>query len=68
MILRAHCLYCSPTLVRVIRSRKISWTEHAARMEESNSVIKILIGKPIGKGPLGRCVDERTLTESISKK
>ena len=38
----------------MIRSRRLRWAGHVARMEESRSAFKILIGKPAGKRPLGR--------------
>ena len=41
-------------MVRVINSTRLRKTRHAARMEESRSVFKILTGKPTGKRPLGR--------------
>ena len=49
-----HSLYHSPNIVRVIKSRKLRWEGHIARMEEGKSVFKILTGKPTGKIPLGR--------------
>ena len=47
-------LYCSPNIVRVIKSRRMRWVGNVARMEEGRGVHKILVGKPEGKGPLGR--------------
>ena len=41
-------------VVRVIKSRRLKWVVHVARMEEGRSVFKILTGKPTGKRPLGR--------------
>ena len=41
-------------IVRVIKSRRLRWGGHVARMEESRSSFKILIDKPTGKRPLGR--------------
>jgi len=38
----------------VIKSRRLRWTVHVARMEEGRSAFKILTGKPSGKRPLGR--------------
>ena len=38
----------------MIKSRKLRWTGHVARMEEGRSAFKILTGKPIGKRSLGR--------------
>ena len=47
-------LYCSPNIVRVIKSRRMRWAGHVARMEEGRVVHKVLMGKPEGKRPLGR--------------
>jgi hypothetical protein len=47
-------LYRSPNIVRVIKSRRLRWTGHVARMEEGRSSFKILTGKSAGKRPLGR--------------
>ena len=43
-----------PNIVRVIKSRRLRWAGHVARMEEGRSAFKILTGKPTGKKPLGR--------------
>ena len=45
---------CSPNIVRVIKSRRLRWAGHVAKMEEGRSAFKILTGKPTGKRPLGR--------------
>ena len=47
-------LYSSPNIVRVIKSRRMRWVGHVARMEEGRVVHKVLVGKPEGKRPLGR--------------
>ena len=47
-------LYCSPNIVRVIKSIRIRWTGHVARMDEDRAVYRVLVGKPEGKRPLGR--------------
>ena len=44
-----HSLYRSPNIVRVIKSRRLRWAGHVARMEEGRSAFKILTGKPTGK-------------------
>ena len=49
-----HSLYRSPNIVRVIKSRRLRWTDHVARMEEGRSAFKILTGTPTGKRLLGR--------------
>ena len=38
----------------LIKSRRMRWAEHVARMEEGRGVHKVLVGKPEGKRPLGR--------------
>ena len=43
----------SPNIVRVIKSRRLRWAGHVARMEEGRSGFKILTGKPTGKRHLG---------------
>jgi len=47
-------LYCSPNIVRVIKSRRMRWFGHVARMGEEWEVYRVLVGKPEGKRPLGR--------------
>jgi len=47
-------LYCSPDNVRLIKSRKMKWVGHVARMGEERGVYRVLVGKPEGRRPLGR--------------
>jgi hypothetical protein len=47
-------LYFSPNIVRVIKSRRMRWAGHAARMGEGRVVYRVLVGKPEGRRPLGR--------------
>ena len=47
-------LYCSPNIVRVIKSRRMRWAGHLARMGEERAVYRVLVGKLEGKRPLGR--------------
>jgi len=47
-------LYCSSNIVRVIQSRRMRWAGHVARMGEGRDVYRVLVGKPVGKRPLGR--------------
>jgi hypothetical protein len=47
-------LYSSLSTVRVIKSRRITWAKHVARMGERRGVHRVLVGKPEGKRPLGR--------------
>jgi len=44
----------SPNIVRVIKSRRMRWAGHVARMRERRGVYRVLVGKPEGKRPLGR--------------
>ena len=50
-------MYRSPNIVRVIRSRRLRWASHVAKMEEGTRAYKMLTGKPTGKIPFGgpRC-------------
>ena len=47
-------LNCSPNMVQVIKSRRMRWVGHVARMGEERGVYRVLVGKPEGKKPLGR--------------
>jgi hypothetical protein len=49
-----HNLYSSPDIVRQIKSRRIKWVGHVARVGEGRNVYRVLVGKPKGKRPLGR--------------
>jgi hypothetical protein len=49
-----HSLYSSPNIVRVIKSRKMRWAGHVARMGQGRGVYRVLVGRPEGKRPLGR--------------
>ena len=47
-------LYSSPSTVRLMKSRRMRWAGHVARVEEGRVVHKVLVGKSEGKRPLGR--------------
>jgi hypothetical protein len=49
-----HILYSSPDIIRQVKSRRMRWAGHVARMGEKRKVNKVLVGKPEGKRPLGR--------------
>jgi hypothetical protein len=49
-----HNLYSSPSVIRMIKSRRMKWTGHIACMGEKRNACRILVGKPEGKRPLGR--------------
>jgi len=47
-------LYSSPNIVQVIKSRRMRWAGHVARMCEEREVYRVLVGKPEGRRPLWR--------------
>jgi hypothetical protein len=47
-------LYSSPNIVWVIKSKRMRWAGHVARMGDRRGVYRVLVGKPEGKRPLGR--------------
>ena len=47
-------LYTSLSIVWVIKSRRMRWAGHVARMGDERGVYRVLVGKPEGKRPLGR--------------
>jgi len=47
-------LYSSPNIVQVIKSRRMRWAGHLARMGEEREAYRVLVGKPEGKRPLER--------------
>jgi hypothetical protein len=49
-----HNLYSSPSIIRIIKSRRMRWAGYVARMGEKRNACRILVGKPEGKRPLGR--------------
>jgi hypothetical protein len=49
-----HNLHSSPSVIRIIVSRRMRWVGHVARMGEKKNVYRLLVGKPDGKRPLGR--------------
>jgi transcription termination factor 2 len=49
-----HKLYSSPSIIRIIKSRRMRWAGHVARMGENRNAYTILVGMPEGKRPLGR--------------
>jgi hypothetical protein len=46
--------YSLPSIVQVVKSRRMRWVGHVARMGEERGVYRVLVGKPEGKRPLGR--------------
>jgi hypothetical protein len=49
-----HDLCSSPNIVRVIKSRRMRWAGHVARMGEGRGAYRVLVGRPEGERPLGR--------------
>jgi hypothetical protein len=47
-------LYSSPSIIRIIKSRRMRWAGHVTRMREKRNAYRLLVGKPEGKRPLGR--------------
>jgi len=47
-------LYSSPNILRVIKSRRMRWGGHVARVGEERGAYRVLVGKPEGKRPVGR--------------
>ena len=51
---KLYCLYHSPNIFMMIKSRRLGWAGHVARMREGRISFKILTGKPIGNRSLGK--------------
>jgi hypothetical protein len=49
-----HNLYSSPNIIIIIKSRRMRWAGHVARMGEKRNVYRLMVGKPEGKRSLGR--------------
>jgi hypothetical protein len=49
-----HNFYSSPDIIRQIKSRRMRWAGHVARMGQGRNVNKVLVGNPEGKRPLER--------------
>jgi hypothetical protein len=49
-----HNLYSSQSIIRIVKSRRVRWAGHVARMGEKRNVYRLLVGKPERKRPLGR--------------
>ena len=51
---KLHALYSSPNVIMILRSTRMRWTGHVARMEQSRDTYRILVRKTEGKKPLER--------------
>jgi hypothetical protein len=49
-----HNLYLSPDIIRQIKTRRMRWAGHVARMGEGRNLYRVLMGKTEGKRPLDR--------------
>jgi hypothetical protein len=58
-----HNLYSSPSIIRIIKSRRMRWAGHVSRMGEKRNVYSLLVGKPEGKRLLRR--PRRTWMDNI---
>jgi hypothetical protein len=70
-----HNLYSSPEIIRQIKSKRIRWAGHVARMGEGRNMYRVLMGKPEGKSPLeisrrrwedGHKIDLRAMAARLS--
>ena len=48
-----HALYSSPNIIKNLKSRRLRWAGHVARMEQSRIACRVLVGKPEEKRHLG---------------
>ena len=58
-----NALYSAPNIIREIKSRRLRWTGHVARMGESSGAYRVLVEKPEERRPLGR--SRRILEDNI---
>jgi hypothetical protein len=49
-----HDLYTSPSIITIIKLRRMRWEDHVACMGEKRNAYRLVLGKPEGKRPLGR--------------
>jgi hypothetical protein len=49
-----HNFYSSPSIIRMMKSRRMRWAGHVGRMRDKRDAYRILVGKPEIKRPLGR--------------
>ena len=62
-------LYSSTNIIRMIKSRRIRWVGHVARMGEKRCVYRVLVGKPEGKSHLeDRGLDRRIILKYVFRK
>jgi hypothetical protein len=49
-----HDLYSSPSIIRIITARRMIWAWYVARIREKRNTYRLLVGRPVGRKPLGR--------------
>jgi hypothetical protein len=49
-----HDLYSTPSIIRIIKTKRMRWAGHVVRMGETRNAYMLLVGKPEGRMPLGR--------------
>jgi hypothetical protein len=49
-----HDLYSSPSIIRIIKARRMGWAGHVTRIGEKKNACRLLVGKPEGRRSLGR--------------
>jgi hypothetical protein len=49
-----HDLYSSPSIIRILKARRMRWVGYVARMGGKRNTYRLLVGKPEGKRPVGR--------------
>jgi hypothetical protein len=49
-----HDMYSSPSIIRMMKSRRMRLARHVARIGGKRNTCRLLVGKPEGKRPLGR--------------
>jgi hypothetical protein len=49
-----YALYTSPNIIQVIKSRRLRWAGHVARMGENRGAYRVYVGRPVRRKPLGR--------------
>jgi hypothetical protein len=51
---KLHDLYSSPSIIRIMKSRRMAWSGYVARLGEKKNAYRSAVGKPEGKKTLGR--------------
>jgi hypothetical protein len=49
-----HDLYSLPSIIRIIKARRMGWAGNVGRMRYKRNAYRLLVGKPEGRRPLGR--------------